>query len=94
MFGFSFSHLVIFGIIALIVIGPEQLPEVARTLARFLNELKRATGDFQKQFSVDLDVNKINPMIPDKPPEKQPEPSSTNEQPAATSVESNPENKA
>ncbi len=31
--------------IGLIVLGPKQLPEVARTIGRLLNELKRASGD-------------------------------------------------
>lgn len=39
----SISHLIIFGIIALIVIPPDKLPEVARQLARFINDLKRNT---------------------------------------------------
>jgi Tat protein translocase TatB subunit len=51
MFGLSFTHLVLFGVIALIFIGPEQLPEVARTIGRILNELRRATQDFQNQFT-------------------------------------------
>ncbi len=37
--------------IALIVIGPKQLPEVARSLGRFLNELKRVTGDVTKTIT-------------------------------------------
>lgn len=36
--------MVILAIIALIVIPPEKLPEVARQLARFLNDLKRNTA--------------------------------------------------
>lgn len=40
----SLSHLIILGIIALIVIPPDKLPEVARQLARILNELKRSTS--------------------------------------------------
>lgn len=51
MFGLSFSHLVVVGIILLIFVGPEQLPEVARTIARFINELRRATQDFQGHFT-------------------------------------------
>ncbi|MBX3020438.1 MAG: twin-arginine translocase TatA/TatE family subunit [Bdellovibrionales bacterium] len=51
MFGLSLTHMILFGIIALIFIGPEQLPEVARTLGRILNELRRATQDFQNQFT-------------------------------------------
>lgn len=51
MFNLGFSELILLGIIALIFIGPQQLPEVARTLGRFLNELKRATSDFQSTFT-------------------------------------------
>lgn len=45
---FSFSHMLVFGVIALIVLGPKQLPEVARTLGRFINDLKRTTDDFTR----------------------------------------------
>ncbi len=45
MFDIGFSELLLLGAIALIFIGPKQLPEVARGIARFINELKRATGD-------------------------------------------------
>lgn len=40
----SFSHLLILGIIAIIVIPPEKLPEVARQIARFLGEMRRMTS--------------------------------------------------
>ena len=39
------------GVIALIFIGPRQLPELARTVGRLLNELKRASSDFQQSFT-------------------------------------------
>ena len=52
MFNIGFSELVVLSIIALIVIGPKQLPQIAKTVARALNEIKRATeeitGDFMK----------------------------------------------
>lgn len=50
MFNLGFSEIFVLSIIALLVIGPKQLPEVARTLGRLLNELKRATGDMSKSF--------------------------------------------
>ncbi|MCB0371184.1 MAG: twin-arginine translocase TatA/TatE family subunit [Bdellovibrionales bacterium] len=50
MFNLGFSELFVLAVIALLVIGPKQLPEVARTLGRLLNELKRATGDMTKSF--------------------------------------------
>lgn len=51
MFNIGFSELVILGIIALIFIGPQQLPEVARTVGRLLNEWKRATSDLQSTIT-------------------------------------------
>ena len=51
MFGLSFAHILLLAAIALIVIGPKQLPEVARSLGRFLNELKRVTGDVTKTIT-------------------------------------------
>lgn len=51
MFNLGFSELLLLGVIALIFIGPKQLPELARTLGRLLNELKRASSDFQQSFT-------------------------------------------
>jgi sec-independent protein translocase protein TatB len=45
MFNIGFTELVILAIIGLIVIGPEQLPEMARKIARVLNDLKRAKDE-------------------------------------------------
>jgi sec-independent protein translocase protein TatB len=45
MFNLGFTHLLILGVIALVVIGPEQLPEMARKFAKLLNELRRAKDD-------------------------------------------------
>lgn len=45
MFNIGFSELMVIGVIALLVIGPKQLPEVARVAARLLGELKKATQE-------------------------------------------------
>ncbi len=45
MFNIGFSEVIAIGVIALIVIGPKQLPEVARVVARMLAELKKATQE-------------------------------------------------
>lgn len=59
MFGFSLGEVLFLGVLALIVIGPKQLPEVARHVGRFLNDLKRATegftDDIKKQAKIDFD---------------------------------------
>lgn len=45
MFNLGLSEIVLIAIIALIFIGPKQLPEIARAIGRALNELKRASDD-------------------------------------------------
>ncbi len=69
MFGFgSLSHLLLVLVIALIVIGPKQLPEVARTLGRLLNELKRASNmlsdEFHSQLKNEEHQNQIHHQAP------------------------------
>jgi len=44
MFGIGTSELLVILVIALIVLGPKRLPEVARTLGKGLAELRRATS--------------------------------------------------
>jgi Tat protein translocase TatB subunit len=43
----SIPHLIVIALIALIVLGPEKLPQVARTAGKMMAELRRITGDFQ-----------------------------------------------
>lgn len=45
MFNLGFSEIIIIGVLALILIGPRQLPDVARVVGRMLRELKQATVD-------------------------------------------------
>ncbi|MGE4132889.1 MAG: Sec-independent protein translocase protein TatB [Bdellovibrionales bacterium] len=51
MFNLGFSELLLVGAIALIFLGPEQLPQLARSLGRLLNELRRASQDFQSTIT-------------------------------------------
>ncbi len=73
MFGLSFTHLVLLAIIVLVFIGPEQLPEVARTVARLLNEWKRATGEIQSSLTNTLkdDFHTHGGLDDPKPPSPQ-----------------------
>ena len=48
MFGIGMPEMVIILVIALIVIGPHKLPELAKSLGKGLAEFKKATEDFQK----------------------------------------------
>ncbi|HVB32864.1 MAG TPA: twin-arginine translocase TatA/TatE family subunit [Patescibacteria group bacterium] len=44
----SVPHLIIVFLVALLVFGPEKLPELARTLSKAMAEFHRLTGDFQE----------------------------------------------
>ncbi len=46
----SIPHLIIIFVVALVVFGPEKLPELARTLGRVMAEIRKATGDLRSTF--------------------------------------------
>jgi sec-independent protein translocase protein TatB len=50
MFDSGWGELVVIGVIALIVIGPKELPAVLRTVGRTMNKVRRMAGEFQGQF--------------------------------------------
>ncbi len=51
MFGIGMPELIIILVIALIVIGPQKLPDIARSLGKGLAEFKRASEDFRHNIS-------------------------------------------
>lgn len=50
MFDIGWSELMLIGVVALIVIGPKELPSVLRTVGRTVTKLRRMAGEFQGQF--------------------------------------------
>lgn len=51
MFDIGWGELLVIGIVALVVIGPKELPGVVRTLGQSLTKLRRMASDFQNQFT-------------------------------------------
>ena len=47
MFGIGFSEILLILVVALVVIGPKRLPELARILGRGLAEIRRASDEFR-----------------------------------------------
>jgi sec-independent protein translocase protein TatB len=50
MFDIGWGELVVIGIVALIAIGPKELPTVLRTLGQYMGKVRRMAADFQGQF--------------------------------------------
>ncbi len=50
MFGVSFAELLVVMVVALLVFGPEKLPEIASQLGKLSFKLKRASDSFRREF--------------------------------------------
>src|ERR1700694_2063115 len=50
MFDIGWGELVVIGIVALIAIGPKELPTVLRTLGQWMGKVRRMAAEFQGQF--------------------------------------------
>lgn len=60
MFDISFTELMIIGIVALVVIGPERLPKVARTLGHLLGRAQRYVNDVKTDIKREMDAGDLN----------------------------------
>lgn len=65
MFGIGMPELILILALALIVLGPKKLPEIARTLGKGLNEFRRATDELKDELrQVDLESEPSPPKTP------------------------------
>lgn len=53
----SFSEMIFLVLLGLILFGPKRLPEIARTMGKFVAEFKRASNEFQSQ--IHDEINKL-----------------------------------
>lgn len=54
MFDVAFSELVVIGILALIVLGPKRLPEVARTAGRWMGKIRNFVENAKRDMNAEL----------------------------------------
>jgi TatA/E family protein of Tat protein translocase len=59
MFGIGMPELLLILAIALIVIGPKKLPDLAKSLGRAMREFKKATNEFKETLQIDEDMTDV-----------------------------------
>jgi sec-independent protein translocase protein TatB len=62
MFDIGFSELLVIGLVALIVIGPERLPRVARTLGHLAGRLQRYVADVKADINREVELDELRKM--------------------------------
>lgn len=62
MFDIGFSELLVIGLVALIVIGPERLPRVARTIGHLVGRLQRYVADVKSDIRREMELEELRKM--------------------------------
>lgn len=62
MFDIGFSELVVIAIVALVVIGPERLPKVARTIGLLLGRAQRYVNDVKSDINREMQLDELKKL--------------------------------
>ena len=65
MFGIGMPEMLIILALALIIIGPKKLPDLAKSMGRAMREFKKATSEFKESLDIDSDLSEIGDSIKD-----------------------------
>lgn len=68
MFGIGMTELLVVLVVALLVLGPKRLPEIARSLGRGMAEFRRASNDLRTSLSASLEDDRPSHTQPPQPP--------------------------
>ncbi|WP_460951655.1 Sec-independent protein translocase protein TatB [Pseudomonas marginalis] len=63
MFGISFSELLLVGLVALLVLGPERLPGAARTAGLWIGRLKRSFNAIKQEVEREIGADEIRRQL-------------------------------
>src|SRR2546423_15588324 len=59
MFDIGFSEIVLIGVVALVVIGPERLPKTARTLGHLFGRLQRYVNEVKADINREMELDEL-----------------------------------
>jgi sec-independent protein translocase protein TatB len=62
MFDIAFSEVIVIAVVALIVIGPERLPKVARTLGHMFGRLQRYVNDVKADINREMELDELRKL--------------------------------
>ena len=62
MFDIAFSEMLIIAVVALVVLGPEKLPKVARTAGLLLGRLQRYVNDVKSDISREMQLDELKKL--------------------------------
>jgi TatA/E family protein of Tat protein translocase len=65
MFGIGMPEMILILAIALIVIGPKKLPDLAKSLGRAMREFKKATSEFKESMELDNEFQDVKQTFDD-----------------------------
>ena len=65
MFGIGMPEMLLILAIALIVIGPKKLPDLARSLGKAMGEFKKATSELKDSIQLDSELKDVNAAFKD-----------------------------
>ena len=65
MFGIGMPEMLVILALALIIIGPKKLPDLAKSLGRAMREFKRATNEFKETIQLDSELSEVKETFND-----------------------------
>lgn len=65
MFGIGMPELILIAVVALIVLGPQKLPDLAKSLGRAVREFRKATSELKETLQVDNEFSEVKKAFDD-----------------------------
>jgi Tat protein translocase TatB subunit len=65
MFGIGMPELILIAVVALIVLGPKKLPDLAKSLGRAVREFRKATSELKDTLQVDSEFSEVKKAFSD-----------------------------